>query len=195
MWCYGGYRLSFSWRLPDVFVSSASGALHRVVRHATNAMTIAQLESTSSAAHLACDCMLDNGQPICWIGNGQYRQAESGEIFVVHDAVTTPPLRVTERKTTALLSRDSVIPSYLERPEKPVPTEVLLLKNSYGCSLTRAWREHLSISTEEMAHRLGVPQAVYVNVERVHPQPSRGILQRVATALGISVEQLDENLG
>ena len=33
--------IPFSWRLPDVFVRSPDGALHRVVRHATTTETIA----------------------------------------------------------------------------------------------------------------------------------------------------------
>ncbi len=177
-----------------MFVHSASGALHRVVRHATNAMTIAQLESTSSTAHLACDCMLDNGQPVSWIGGGQYQQANSGEIFVVHAAMSTSAVPAAAKRAVALSPGGVATHAVVKRPEKAVPVAVLLLKNSHGWSLIRAWREHLHISTEEMAERLGVPQAVYINVERVHPLPSLGILEHVSSALGISVEQLEENL-
>ena len=63
-----------------MFVRSPDGALHRVVRHATTTETIAKLESIPSDYHLDCQCMLDNGEALTWIGDNRYRQVDGGKV-------------------------------------------------------------------------------------------------------------------
>lgn len=190
--------IPFSWRLPDVFVRSPDGVLHRVVRHATTTETIAKLEGMPSNYHLDCECKLDSGETLCWIGDGQYRQLKGGAIFLAESATTTPRGERPEshaapgqEKTAAArrASRKKHASAY-ER----VPSAVVDLKTGNDWSLIRAWREHLNISTADMAARLGVDHAIYIDLERPRPRPRQIILDRVSAALGVSPEQLDDSL-
>ncbi|MCZ8407655.1 hypothetical protein O9649_07635 [Achromobacter dolens] len=93
--------IPFSWRLPDVFVRSPDGVLHRVVRHATTTETIAKLESIPSNHHLDCECMLDNGEALAWIGGNLYRQVNGGIIFTAEPGAAPPPGRGTQERQGA----------------------------------------------------------------------------------------------
>jgi len=189
--------IPFSWRLPDVFVRSSDGVLHRVVRHATTTETIAKLESVPSNYHLDCECMLDNGETLSWIGNNQYRQTNGGAIYTAESDITTP--RGESRKSGA--AKRSGPDAYRATPHKkltaeraPLPLAVVNLKTGNDWSLIRAWREHLNISTADMAARLGVDHSIYIELERPRPRPRQVILDRVSQALGVSPDQLDDSL-
>jgi len=52
-----------------------------------------------------------------------------------------------------------------------------------------AWREHLGLSQAEVAGRIGITQAAYAQMERVK-KPRKATLEKVASALGLEVEQL-----
>ncbi|MGY6273283.1 helix-turn-helix domain-containing protein [Achromobacter denitrificans] len=190
--------IPFSWRLPDVFVRSPDGVLHRVVRHATTTETIAKLESMPSNYHLDCECMLDNGETLCWIGNDQYRQLNGGAIFTAESVVTAP--RGESRKSSAATdgAHDArskpVQRKKLASGQGRVPLAVVNLKTGNDWSLIRAWREHLNISTADMAARLGVDHSIYIELERPRPRPRQVILDRVSEALGVSPDQLDDSL-
>lgn len=190
--------IPFSWRLPDVFVRSPDGVLHRVVRHATTTETIAKLEGMPSNYHLDCECKLDNGETLCWIGNDQYRQLNGGAIFLAESATTTP--RGGPRKSGAAPG-DEKKASTPPSPRKKLavghdrlPSAVVNLKTGNDWSLIRAWREHLNISTADMAARLGVDHSIYIDLERPRPRPRQIILDRVSAALGVAPEQLDDSL-
>lgn len=189
--------IPFSWRLPDVFVRSSDGVLHRVVRHATTPETIAKLESVPSNYHLDCQCMLDNGETLSWIGNNQYRETNGDAIYTAESDNTTP--RGDSRKSGA--AKRSGPDAYRATPHKkltaghtPLPLAVVNLKTGNDWSLIRAWREHLNISTADMAARLGVDHSIYIELERPRPRPRQVILDRVSEALGVSPDQLDDSL-
>ncbi len=58
-----------------------------------------------------------------------------------------------------------------------------------GASATRAWREQLGLTQEEMASRMDISQAAYSQLEnsaKLRPSSRR----RIAEALGIGIEQL-----
>jgi ribosome-binding protein aMBF1 (putative translation factor) len=189
--------IPFSWRLPDVFVRSPDGVLHRVVRHATTTETIAKLENMPSNYHLDCECMLDNGETLCWIGNDQYRQVNGGAIFTAESTVTAP--RGESRKSAARSGvhdarRKPAPRKKLAADQGHVPLAVVNLKTGNDWSLIRAWREHLNISTADRAARLGVDHSIYVELERPRPRPRQVILDRVSEALGVSPDQLDDSL-
>lgn len=57
--------------------------------------------------------------------------------------------------------------------------------------IIRAWREHTGITQGELAVRMGVSQAAVAKLERPNVKPRRATLEKVATALGISMSQLD----
>ncbi|MGE8630718.1 helix-turn-helix domain-containing protein [Achromobacter denitrificans] len=195
--------IPFSWRLPDVFVRSPDGVLHRVVRHATTTETIAQLESMPSNYHLDCQCMLDNGETLCWIGNDQYRQLNGGAIFTAESVVTAPRGEARKSGTGKNAAAKSGVHDTRRKaaPRKKlaagqghVPLAVVNLKTGNDWSLIRAWREHLNISTADMAARLGVDHSIYIELERPRPRPRQVILDRVSEALGVSPDQLDDTL-
>ncbi len=188
--------IPFSWRLPDVFVRSPDGVLHRVVRHATTTETIAKLESIPSDYHLDCECMLDNGEALSWIGENRYRQVNGGMIFTAEPAAAPPPdarKSAKARNTLRDACRPPAAPKAPAARQSVVPSAVASLKTGNDWSLIRAWREHLNISTADMAARLGVDHSIYIELERPRPRPRQIILDRISEALGVSPDQLDDS--
>ena len=157
-----------------MFVRSPDGALHRVVRHATTTETIAKLESIPSDYHLDCQCMLDNGEALTWIGDNRYRQVDGGKVYT---AVRPQQAQGDARKQNpdaepALdACRTQAGPAASPPPRTELPLAVINLKTGNDWSLIRAWREHLNISTADMAARLGVDHSIYIELERPRPRP------------------------
>ncbi len=59
-----------------------------------------------------------------------------------------------------------------------------------GWTVTRAWREHLGLTQEQVAERMGVTQSAYSQQES--SQKIRSATRRkIAAAFGILPEQLD----
>jgi predicted transcriptional regulator len=58
-----------------------------------------------------------------------------------------------------------------------------------GMTPIQAWREHLGLTREVMAQRLGIPQSVYAKYE-MSLKPRISTVSRIAAALGITKEQL-----
>lgn len=58
-----------------------------------------------------------------------------------------------------------------------------------GASPLRAWREHLGFSQNDVAAMLGITQSAYAQLESSE-RPRKATLQRFASALGLSVDQL-----
>jgi DNA-binding XRE family transcriptional regulator len=56
--------------------------------------------------------------------------------------------------------------------------------------LIKAWREELGLTQEDLALRLGVSQAAVAKFEQPKARPRAATLKKIATALGITVEQL-----
>ncbi len=189
--------IPFSWRLPDVFVRSPDGVLHRVVRHATTTEAIAKLESIPSNYHLDCECMLDNGEALSWIGENLYRQVNGGTIFTAEPGAAPPPADARKSAKARNTLRDACRPAAAHKPpiarQSVVPSAVASLKTGNDWSLIRAWREHLNISTADMAARLGVDHSIYIELERPRPRPRQIILDRISEALGVSPDQLDDS--
>jgi DNA-binding XRE family transcriptional regulator len=57
--------------------------------------------------------------------------------------------------------------------------------------MIRAWREHMGITQKELAARIGVSQAAVAKLEKPDARPRRATLEKIAKALGISIEHLD----
>jgi len=71
-----------------------------------------------------------------------------------------------------------------------VPNEVVALMIHHQWTAIRSWRERLNLTQQEVAARIGISQSAYAQQEsskRLRPAS----LERIATALGLSVEQLD----
>jgi len=71
------------------------------------------------------------------------------------------------------------------------PHEVMRLSVKNGWSMMRAWREHLELTQAEMARRLEIRQPSYAAMEAPEAKPKKATRQRIAAALGITLEQLD----
>jgi len=57
--------------------------------------------------------------------------------------------------------------------------------------MIRAWRDHIGITQRELAARIGVSQAAVAKLEKPTAKPRRATLEKIAEALGISIEILD----
>jgi DNA-binding XRE family transcriptional regulator len=73
--------------------------------------------------------------------------------------------------------------------ELGVPHEVVSIMVRKNCSITRAWREHLGITQQEMADRLGVAQPTYQRMENSNNM-QMDTRKKIAKALGIHLSQL-----
>lgn len=73
--------------------------------------------------------------------------------------------------------------------EDTVPHEVMryVLREDY--SLARAWREYLGFTQEMVAAKMGITQSALAQIE-MSSKPRKATRQKLAEALGISVEQL-----
>jgi predicted transcriptional regulator len=70
-----------------------------------------------------------------------------------------------------------------------IPNEVVNLSFERGVSAMAAWREHFGLAQAEVAGRIGITQAACAQMERVR-QPPKATLEKVASALGLEVDQL-----
>jgi len=73
-----------------------------------------------------------------------------------------------------------------------IPQEVSKIATLEGKSLIRAWREYLDLTQEQVATKAGVSRAAYSQMEAKGARPRRATLGKIAHALGIRVEQLEE---
>ena len=58
-------------------------------------------------------------------------------------------------------------------------------------SLILAWREHLGLSQQEVAQKMGISQSAYSQMEKVEANLRQTTVNKIARALGILPEQLD----
>ena len=80
------------------------------------------------------------------------------------------------------------------RPDEEVtlPHEVVKMSTLGGMSLIRAWREHLGLTQEEVARRMGITQPAYAKIEGGKTRPRIATCKRLAVAMGVEWEQLTE---
>jgi DNA-binding XRE family transcriptional regulator len=76
--------------------------------------------------------------------------------------------------------------------EVVIPHEVVVIEDELGCSLVRAWREHLRLTQAEVARRMGVSQPSFARMEARGARPRVATLKKIAAALGVEWEQLRE---
>jgi ribosome-binding protein aMBF1 (putative translation factor) len=71
-----------------------------------------------------------------------------------------------------------------------IPQDVVEAHVLHHQPLTKAWREHLGITQEELAARMGISQAAVAKFERSGARPRTVTLKKIASAMGLDVEQL-----
>ncbi|MCY1453478.1 hypothetical protein D9M71_704680 [compost metagenome] len=59
-----------------------------------------------------------------------------------------------------------------------------------GATPIRAWREHLNLTQEEVARRMGISQPAFAQQEAVS-KPRRVTREKIAQAFGIKADQLE----
>jgi len=67
-----------------------------------------------------------------------------------------------------------------------------MMSNLQGLSLVRAWREHLGLTQEEVARRMGVTRPAYAQMEAKGVRPRVPTLKKIAEAFGVEWEQVRE---
>lgn len=72
------------------------------------------------------------------------------------------------------------------------PHEVVSLTFRKGYSMVRAWREHLGLTQQQVAQRMGVAQQTYARFEAPGAAHRPSTLKRIADAMGLSWEQLED---
>ncbi|MFJ4197432.1 helix-turn-helix domain-containing protein [Pseudomonas sp. NPDC089534] len=59
-----------------------------------------------------------------------------------------------------------------------------------GATPVRAWREHLNLTQEEVARRIGITQPAFAQQEAV-AKPRKATREKIAAAFGITAAQLE----
>lgn len=73
-----------------------------------------------------------------------------------------------------------------------IPHAVVKSNLVEGKSLIRAWREYLGMTQEEVAEKSAMSQPALAKVEKPGARPRKKTLGRIAAAMGLSVEQVQE---
>ncbi len=71
-----------------------------------------------------------------------------------------------------------------------VPHEVVGLIIKKGYNLIKAWRIHLGMTQKQVADKAGITQAALSQMERTEQEKRTATLEKLALAMGLSVEQL-----
>jgi DNA-binding XRE family transcriptional regulator len=72
-----------------------------------------------------------------------------------------------------------------------VPHAVAQRVLTENCSATRSWREFLGKTTEDVAKKIGIAEAEYIQWESLPKLTRRLLREKVANALDICPEQLE----
>jgi ribosome-binding protein aMBF1 (putative translation factor) len=71
-----------------------------------------------------------------------------------------------------------------------IPNEVMARVVKDGMTPIKAWREHIGLTQAQVAHRMGISQAAFAQMEAPSARPRKAPVRKVAQALGITIEQL-----
>jgi len=89
---------------------------------------------------------------------------------------------------------DEYIRAFRRAPRIPesgnIPNDVVWLSIDKGYTLARAWREYLGLTQKEIASRMGISQAALSQMESGEKKLRKASLEKLAHALGVTVEQL-----
>ncbi|GHT90230.1 hypothetical protein AGMMS49545_21640 [Betaproteobacteria bacterium] len=71
-----------------------------------------------------------------------------------------------------------------------IPAAVVDLAMDNGWSAARAWREHMGLTQAKVAHRMGITQGAYAQLE-IKKTIRKSSREKIAAALALSEAQLD----
>ncbi|WP_155306219.1 helix-turn-helix domain-containing protein [Desulfosarcina widdelii] len=73
-----------------------------------------------------------------------------------------------------------------------VPHEVVGLVVKEGMNLVKAWRKYLGLTQAEVSRRAGISQAALSQMERTDNKLQNATLEKLARAIGLSIDQLTD---
>ena len=73
-----------------------------------------------------------------------------------------------------------------------IPHAVVRANLIDGVSMIRAWREHLGMTQDELAGKAGMSQPALAKLEKPGARPRKTTIRKVAEAMGLSVDQVEE---
>ncbi|MCX7634998.1 MAG: helix-turn-helix transcriptional regulator [Syntrophales bacterium] len=79
---------------------------------------------------------------------------------------------------------------YIPDDGESVPHEVLGLTIMKGYTLIRAWREYLGLTQKDVAEKMGITPTAFSQIETGEKKIRKKTLEKVASALGVGVEQI-----
>ncbi len=80
---------------------------------------------------------------------------------------------------------------FADESDVTIPHEVVKA-NVNGDTMIKAWREYLRMTQEELAAKAGMSQPAIAKLERPGSNPRRTTLKKLADAMELAVEQLEE---
>ena len=98
------------------------------------------------------------------------------------------------RPAFAVIPYEEYVRTFRKAPRIPesgnIPNDVVWLSIDKGYTLARAWREYLGLTQKEVASRMGISQAALSQMESGEKKLRKASLEKLAGALGVTVEQL-----
>ncbi len=94
------------------------------------------------------------------------------------------PIDLYKKKIRPILENDAV--------KQGIPHDIVRRNIVDSVPMIKAWREHLGITQLELAQLAGVTQPAIAKLERPDAKVRRTTLMKLAKAMGISIEQLEE---
>lgn len=94
------------------------------------------------------------------------------------------------KPTFVVIPFDEYVRLFSKASRNPIPHEVVGLTIKKGYPLVRAWREYKGLTQTEVAERMGITQAALSQMEAGEKRLRKATLEKLATAMGIGVEQL-----
>ena len=79
-----------------------------------------------------------------------------------------------------------------KKKEDTVPREVAEKAILNEMPLIKAWRLHLKLTQKEVAEKAGITQAALSQMERAENTNRTATLEKLATAMGLNVEQVKD---
>ena len=73
-----------------------------------------------------------------------------------------------------------------------IPQAVVEAHILKGTPIIKVWREYLGLTQQDVAQKSGMLQPAYARIESPEANPRPDTLLRIASAMGLSIEQLDE---
>ncbi len=80
----------------------------------------------------------------------------------------------------------------MKMEEPGIPHEVVGMVTLQDLDMIRAWREHSGLRQADVAGKMSVTSAAYAQTEKKRVRPRIATLKKIAKAMGITWEQLQE---